>query len=142
MGSNPISGTKIYETNNLVLESLVVDWIPWTISIDVGIQRMERRKMNNLEHKLRLLRNTVAKQKSAGVFLRRDAKGEVIDFEIIFPDTIVKLVDETGKTKAYQQVFKGMPSVDLTTDELLMIECLEAGELYPGRDWVPVDKPN
>lgn len=93
--------------------------------------------MTKLEHKLRLLRNTVSLQGSAGIHLQRNELNEVVDFQIIDPTTIVKLFTEEGKTPdppspAYQQIWKGYPTIDLTTDQLLLIEHLQSGEIYPG----------
>lgn len=93
--------------------------------------------ISDLEHKLRLLRNTVSLQKSAAVFLKRNEKGVVYDFEVINSETICKLFTQIGSTPdppspAYQQVIKGQPTVDFTADELLLIEHLQPGEIYPG----------
>ena len=93
--------------------------------------------MELLEHKLRLLRNSVKLDKSAAILLRRDASGTVCAFGVVFANNIAKLVTEEGSSPrppdpAYQQIIEGAPFISFTTDELLMIDYLEPGELYPG----------
>lgn len=58
------------------------------------------------------------------IYVRRNLKGGIYGFELIDGATIKKNIDETGRTPlppyaAYQQVIEGLPSVDLTTEELL-----------------------
>lgn len=93
--------------------------------------------MEMLEHKLRLLRNTVALQGSAPVFLERNKQGEVIDFQVLDPTSVHKLFTEEGTVPeppnpAYQQIWDGYPKVSLTTEQVLMVEHLQPGEIYPG----------
>lgn len=61
----------------------------------------------------------------APVLVRRDdRRGNLWAAEVVAGDTIIRKLDITGRTPmppdvAYQQILKGMPAVDYTTDELI-----------------------
>lgn len=58
------------------------------------------------------------------LYVRRTLGGEVHSFEPIDGATVKRVIDHTGRTPqppdpAYQQVLKGLPAIDYTTDEIV-----------------------
>lgn len=73
---------------------------------------------------LRMLMEEVMVTDAPTVYVRRRNNGELFGFELIDGTTIKPLVDAGGRrplppSPAYQQVLKGIPAVDYTTDELV-----------------------
>jgi PAS domain-containing protein len=63
---------------------------------------------------------------AACLYKRRDRKGDLFSLEIMDGATIKILLDDSGRRPfppdpAYQQILKGIPAVDYTSDELLYL---------------------
>jgi hypothetical protein len=85
-------------------------------------------KSELLEHKLRMLANSVREDGSAYVYLKRNASGVVEDFEVLFAPTIHPYIDEKiwpqvpqPRDPAYCQVIDGKAVANFTADELLEV---------------------
>lgn len=79
---------------------------------------------NDWQEWLRILVEEMLVTDAATIYPRRTRGGEVFGFELMDGATIKRLLDNTGRTPrppepAYQQVLKGIPAVDYTTDELI-----------------------
>lgn len=73
---------------------------------------------------LRLLLEDLLTLDAPVIEVRRTRGGQVVAFDVVPGDTIKLLVDETGRRPlaplpAYQQVIKGLPWADLTSDDLV-----------------------
>ncbi len=73
---------------------------------------------------LRLLLEDLLVIDAPALYLRRDAGGALYALEVVDGATIKRVIDERGRTPrppepAYQQILKGMPAIDYTTDELV-----------------------
>lgn len=73
---------------------------------------------------LRLILEDMLVIDAATVYVRPNGLGEVFSLDVIDGSTIKRVVDDTGRTPppptpAYQQIIKGMPAVDYTTDEMI-----------------------
>lgn len=73
---------------------------------------------------LRMLMEEVMVTDAPSLYVRRRNNGEMFGFELIDGTTIKPLVDDGGRrplppSPAYQQVLKGIPAVDYTSDELV-----------------------
>lgn len=73
---------------------------------------------------LRLLLEDLLVIDAPTLYLRRDAAGGLYALEVVDGATIKRVIDERGRTPlpplpAYQQILKGMPAIDYTTDELI-----------------------
>jgi HK97 family phage portal protein len=73
---------------------------------------------------LRMLMEEVMVTDAPSLYVRRRNNGELFGFELIDGTTIKPLVDDGGRrplppSPAYQQVLKGIPAVDYTSDELV-----------------------
>jgi HK97 family phage portal protein len=69
--------------------------------------------------------------------------GQITGFELVDGALIKKIVDETGRTPeppntAYQQILKGIPAVDFTTEELLVVHRNTSTDRIYGRS--PVEE--
>ena len=75
------------------------------------------------EEWLRMLLEDLFVLDAPALYVRRNRGGEVIGFEPIDGATIKRVIDATGRTPtegpAYQQILKGVPAVDYTTEELI-----------------------
>jgi len=76
------------------------------------------------EQWLRLLLEDLFVIDAPAVYIRRSLDGGVARLEVIDGATIKLLIDDSGRTPlppdpAYQQVLKGLPAVDYTSDELI-----------------------
>lgn len=79
---------------------------------------------NNWHDWLRMLAEDMLVIDAASVYTRRTLGGQVYGFELVDGATVSRKISAQGRTPlppeiAYQQVFKGMPAVDYTADELL-----------------------
>lgn len=73
---------------------------------------------------LRLLLEDLLALDAPAIERRRNLGGDVIGYDVVDGSTIKALVDQTGRRPvppdpAYQQVIKGVPWADLTTDDLI-----------------------
>lgn len=73
---------------------------------------------------LRLLLEDLLVIDAPTLYLRRDTGGALYALEVVDGATIKRVIDERGRTPlppepAYQQILKGMPAIDYTTDELV-----------------------
>ncbi|HTZ79042.1 MAG TPA: phage portal protein [Stellaceae bacterium] len=73
---------------------------------------------------LRLLLEDLLVIDAPTLYVRRDGGGAVYALEVVDGATIKRVIDERGRTPlppqpAYQQILKGMPAIDYTTDELI-----------------------
>jgi HK97 family phage portal protein len=81
---------------------------------------------NDFSSWLRMLLEDMLVIDAACLYRRKTRGGEPYSFDVIDGATIKRLIDERGRTPiapspAYQQVLKGIPAVDYTTDDLLYI---------------------
>jgi len=79
---------------------------------------------HDFETWLRLLLEDLLVIDAPTLYVRRDGGGSVYALEVVDGATIKRVIDERGRTPlppdvAYQQVLKGMPAIDYSTDELL-----------------------
>lgn len=79
---------------------------------------------HDFETWLRLLLEDLLVIDAPTLYLRRDGGGALYALEVVDGATIKRVIDERGRTPmppdvAYQQVLKGMPAIDYTTDELI-----------------------
>lgn len=75
---------------------------------------------------LRMVLEEVMVTDATSIYPRRRNSGELMGFELIDGTLIKPLIDGTGRrpappSPAYQQVLKGIPAVDYTTDELIYV---------------------
>jgi Phage portal protein len=73
---------------------------------------------------LRLLLEDMLVIDAPSIYVRRNGLAEVHSLDVIDGATIKRVVDDGGRTPmppytAYQQVLKGMPAVDYSTDEMI-----------------------
>jgi PAS domain-containing protein len=73
---------------------------------------------------LRLLLEDLLVIDAPTLYLRRNAAGGLFALEVVDGATIKRVIDARGRTPpppdpAYQQVLKGLPAIDYTTDELI-----------------------
>jgi|SRR5579864_9404421 len=73
---------------------------------------------------LRLLLEDLLVIDAPTLYLRRNAAGGLYALEVVDGATIKRVIDPRGRTPlppdpAYQQVLKGLPAIDYTTDELI-----------------------
>jgi PAS domain-containing protein len=79
---------------------------------------------HDFETWLRLLLEDLLVIDAPTLYVRRDGAGALYALEVVDGATIKRVIDERGRTPqppdvAYQQVLKGMPAIDYSTDELL-----------------------
>lgn len=72
---------------------------------------------------LRLILEDLLVLDAPAVYVRRDGLGDLYSLDVIDGATIKRVIDESGRTPmhpqtAYQQILKGMPAVDYTTEDL------------------------
>lgn len=75
---------------------------------------------------LRMLLEDMLVIDAPAVYIRRDRSGRPIMWEVIDGATLQPIVDATGRTPLdggpiYRQIVKGMPAVDFTADELVVM---------------------
>ena len=73
---------------------------------------------------LRLLLEDLLVIDAPTLYVRRDAAGGLYALEVVDGATIKRVIDERGRTPlppapAYQQILKGMPAIDYSTEELI-----------------------
>jgi hypothetical protein len=83
-------------------------------------------KLNSWEQWQRMLLDDMFIIDAASLYKRRDRKGSLFGLEIIDGATIKVLLDDSGRRPlppdpAYQQIIKGMPATNYTSEELLYL---------------------
>jgi hypothetical protein len=73
---------------------------------------------------LRMLVEEMYVTDAATIYPRRTLGGDLWSFDVLDGSTITRMIDATGRmpmppNPAYQQILKGVPAVDYTSDELL-----------------------
>lgn len=81
-------------------------------------------KENNWTDWLRMMLEDMFVVDAASIYVRPTLAGRPYSFELVDGATVLRKIDARGRTPAvpevaYQQVFKGMPAVDYTSDELI-----------------------